>query len=273
LAYAPYAPFLLGNVPRADLIVFDKSSTVSTPIRALEIKLTTLPDNSTANLAESAYGSEIVVRPDTIVYLGLSIASEFRDDYSKIGDILDPFCKTIVDWTDPAEVKPLIGKMASGIDSIFALRIEKQRPILLQPIWKTLKKTTILADNCFDVFVWSDFALARLFINATLSGRSNDITRTARAIVWLVKMLYDFSLQGQFNGEEILDKLTFNTKNDKAFAISGLGTHPYMASSALTTPRIPKSAVKELILGGGQNLLSPERRLDAAILNTPGLFT
>jgi HindVP restriction endonuclease len=40
----------------------------------------------------------------------------------------------------------------------------------------------------------------------------------------------------------------------------------------LTIPRVNKNAIKEIILGGGQSYLSPERRLDAAILNTPGLF-
>jgi HindVP restriction endonuclease len=45
-----------------------------------------------------------------------------------------------------------------------------------------------------------------------------------------------------------------------------------MSCPELTTPRIHKDAIKEIILGGGQNFLSPERRLDAAILNIPGLF-
>ncbi len=49
-------------------------------------------------------------------------------------------------------------------------------------------------------------------------------------------------------------------------------TNTYMSCPELTTPRIHKDAIKEIILGGGQNFLSPERRLDAAILNTPGLF-
>ena len=30
--------------------------------------------------------------------------------------------------------------------------------------------------------------------------------------------------------------------------------------------------IKNIILGGGQNLLSPERRFDAIIVNSPDLF-
>jgi HindVP restriction endonuclease len=38
-----------------------------------------------------------------------------------------------------------------------------------------------------------------------------------------------------------------------------------MKSDALRQPRIKKQEIKRIILGGGQNLLSPERRLDAII--------
>ena len=36
--------------------------------------------------------------------------------------------------------------------------------------------------------------------------------------------------------------------------------------------RITKNEIKNIILGGGQNLLSPERRFDAIIYNSPELF-
>jgi len=46
-----------------------------------------------------------------------------------------------------------------------------------------------------------------------------------------------------------------------------------MDSEALKQPRIRKNEIKSIILGGGQNLLSPERRLDAIIFNSPDLFS
>jgi hypothetical protein len=85
-------------------------------------------------------------------------------------------------------------------------------------------------------------------------------------------MLYDFSENGQFNHAKIIDELSFNTKNDKAFAVSGIVTHKYMKWDELTKPRITKEEIKSIILGGGQNLLSPERRFDAIIYNSPELF-
>lgn len=91
-------------------------------------------------------------------------------------------------------------------------------------------------------------------------------------MVWLYKMLFDYSKCGRFDGSNIYDSLSYNTKNDKAFSTNGSRTHAIMNCSELLNPRIYKSEIKNIILGGGQNLLSPERRFDAIIVNSPDLF-
>ena len=91
-------------------------------------------------------------------------------------------------------------------------------------------------------------------------------------MIWLFKMLKDFSEDGRFDGARIIDELSYNTKNDKAFSSNGLRTHPIMKCDELIKPRITKDEIKKIILGGGQNLLSPERRFDAIIYNSPDLF-
>ncbi len=100
----------------------------------------------------------------------------------------------------------------------------------------------------------------------------NRITRQARSIIWLMKMLLDYAEDGQINHAKIIDELSHATKNDKAFSIPGRITHQWMKCAELTTPRIQRTAIKSIILGGGQHLLSPERRLDAAILSSLELF-
>ena len=85
-------------------------------------------------------------------------------------------------------------------------------------------------------------------------------------------MIYDFTTNNSFNHRKIIDNLSYNTKNDRAFAVSGRVTHIYMKSEILKQPRIKKSEIKEIIIGGGQNLLSPERRFDAIVYNSPDLF-
>ena len=85
-------------------------------------------------------------------------------------------------------------------------------------------------------------------------------------------MLLEIKNHGKFNHESIIDNLSYNTKNDKAFASAGNVTNQYMSCPRLKNPIISKTEIKNIILGGGQNMLSPERRFDAIIYNSPELF-
>ncbi len=85
-------------------------------------------------------------------------------------------------------------------------------------------------------------------------------------------MLHDVKDETKFNHAKIIDTLSYNTKNDKAFASAGNVTNHYMSCPRLIKPIIKKADIKNIILGGGQNLLSPERRFDAILFNSPSLF-
>lgn len=74
--YVPYQQLVVGNIPRIDLVTQNKNK--GNCLRGLEIKLTALPDNSTCELTADKFGSEIVIRPDSVVYLALSIASNYK---------------------------------------------------------------------------------------------------------------------------------------------------------------------------------------------------
>ncbi|MCM2982308.1 HindVP family restriction endonuclease [Niallia circulans] len=269
--YSPFQKFVEGTLPRVDLVTMDNST--GNCLRGIEIKLTALPDNSTHLLMEQSYGSELVVRPDTIVYLGISIATHFERRRKDLLEILRPSCDKITDWSSIIDVLPHIPEMINALDTVLLEQISSQMPLVMQPIWKTDGKSPILSEHCLDTFVWSDYAFTRLFIDITKeSYQSEGITRIMRTSVWLVKMLYDFARYGKIDHRKIIDEQSYNTKNDKAFALSGMRTHLYMSSNELTKPRIKRDEVKNIILGGGQKLLSPERRFDAVIVNTPGLF-
>jgi hypothetical protein len=273
--FTPYQQYLIGTLPGVDLVTQAKDTGAC--LQAIEIKLTALPDNTTCDLSEDFYGCEIVVRPDTIVYLACSIAETFRLNPSYINSLIGKDFLEVSDWTEPDCVVPYIPQMINVIDSIALSILEYQKPFLMQPIWKTEGKSSKLSENCLDVFVWSDLAFTRLFIDlAKLEikafGRVRSIARHTRTIVWLFRMLYDFSINGSFNHKRIIDALSYNTKNDKAFAVSGRVTHAYMRSEVLRQPRIQKSEIRRIIVGGGQNLLSPERRFDAIIYGSPDLF-
>lgn len=271
-AYTPYEQLLVGHLPRVDLVTQSKNS--GQALRPIEIKLTALPDNTTCELNEDKYGTEIVIRPDTIVYLACSIAFNFKDRLAELKSHFSKDFTKITDWTEGISVWAYLPLMLETIDKITLSVLNKQEPILMQPVWKTQGKSLALCENCLDVFVWSNLAFTQLFLDVARGELSatNRITRQIRTIIWLFKMLYDFSESGQFNHAKIIDQLSYNTKNDKAFAVSGAVTHPYMTCEELTNPRITKEDVKNIILGGGQNLLSPERRFDAIIFNSPELF-
>ena len=273
-SYTPYQQLLIGSLPRVDLVTQLKSN--GQCLRPLEIKLTALPDNTTCGLHEEYYGCEIVIRPDTIVYLACSIVFNFNNNKEKIAALIGDKFENITDWTEGISVWSYIGEMIAAIDRIILSVIDNQQPILMQPIWKTSGKSPQLSKNCLDIFVWSNFAFTQLFVDVArgeLINGSNTISRQVRTIIWLFKMLFDFSKQGQFNHNKIIDQLSYNRKNDKAFAVSGRTTHRYMTCAELTKPRIEKKEIKKIILGGGQNLLSPERRFDAIIYNSPELFS
>lgn len=265
--YVPYRPLVENTLPRADLIILNDKRQQCT--RSLEIKLTALPDNSTFDLNDDRYGCELVIRPDTIVYLALSIVDVLKDQNQLAHHLSDML--QINDWTEITEVLPHIPNTAAMLEALMLANLSLQMPLVLHPIWKTQGKQLQLHQDAFDIFVWSNFAFTRLFFRDAAIPR-HGISRGARSIIWLAKMLFDYAHTGRIDYQNIINDMTYNTKNDKAFAVNGRVTQPFMACDELTTPRIKKDVVQEIILGGGEHYLSPERRLDAAILGTPGLF-
>lgn len=266
--FLPYQQYIVGNIPRNDLVIMRRET--GTCLSSLEIKLTALPDNSTCQLTEDFYGTELVIRPDTIIYLACSIIEKFTSR-EELREALDQVGSHIEDWTQASHVIPYLAQMREVIRMIAEQKQENQKPIIMQPIWKTDGKSPRLTRNCLDVFIWSDFGMLTLFMPEANEAPTS-ISRHTRSMVWLFKMLYDYSRLGRFNGAQIIDELSYNTKNDKAFSSNGRRTQPLMTCPELIRPRIVKDDIRNIILGGGQNLLSPERRFDAIIYNSPDLF-
>lgn len=266
--FLPYQKYVLGSIPRNDLVIIDTEKNVA--VSSFEIKLTALPDNSTCELSENEFGAEIVVRPDTIVYLACSIIQKYQNKTENLLGFLESFSNKIKDWTQAKYVLPYIGGIKNALQRVMVDKVESQMPIIIEPIWKTEGKSPRLSDNCLDVFVWSDFGMMNLFLPDEIEVQS--ISRHTRSMIWLYKMLLDYCKKGFFDGSRIIDEMSYNTKNDKAFSSPGRKTHHLMTCPELLKPRIKKEEIKNIILGGGQNLLSPERRFDAIIYNSPELF-
>lgn len=266
--YSPYQPFVIGTLPRVDLVIQDKIS--GTCLSAFEIKLTALPDNTTCDRTEIEYGSEIVVRPDTIVYLACSIIASGISTQtleSVIPNLL------IEQWDNANQVLALLPTLLDALQNLTVSIVENgQQPFLIQPLWKTKGKSPVLTNHCLDVFTWSNAAFLNFITDIATKENSTTISRQQRTAIWLFKMLSDYKQSGRFDHKKIIDTLSFNTKNDKAFAVSGNITNRYMRCPRLLEPAVHKDEIKNIILGGGQNLLSPERRFDAIVFSSPELF-
>lgn len=271
--FRPYESLVVGDLPRMDLVIqkiLDDSTRID--MVSLEVKLTALPDNSTLGNSDDALGSEIVVRPDTIVYLALQYISQFAENPDKLREIFSVLLRKTFDWSDPSRIISSMPDVFLAVEKLIKSKIVSQRPILMQPIWKTEGASARLHEDCLDMFIWSDRALTRLFFDVAESRTRETLSRHQRSVVWLAKMICDFLENGRINHKRIIDGLTYNTRNDKAFSVNGDITRRYMEGDQLTRPRIKKSEIKNMILGGGHRLLSPERRFDSALMITPDLF-
>ncbi len=269
--YYPYEQYYTATKKeKIDLVMIDRSS--STPVAGLEVKLTTLPDNTTKDLPDSEYGCEIVVRSPTILFLACSICACYDSESkrTKLHNLLNTIGEEIKDWSVIREVAPHYEAIKTAILNVSADISAKQVPLIMQPIWKTTKDMADLDENCLDVFVWSNLSVIQMALRETTPN--DDISRNQRTIIWLYKMLWDFTLYGKFNYTNIVNDLAYNYKTDKAFAISGKLTSPFMKCRALNSPRISKHEIKNIILGDGQRFLRPERRFDAYLVSHPELF-
>jgi len=267
--YSPYIDLTIDDIPAIDLVVSEAQS--KRPLAPVEVKLTTLPDNATSNECDENYGSEIVVRSPTMRYMAMGIGTSCKDHFSSIKDIFTPSCSLIRDWDNLAEVVNFRDRIIDSLDYFLNTYCNYQKPLLMQPIWKTQGKQPVLAENCLDIFVWSDFALCRLLLNSERES-STKISRPQRSALRLSRFLYELATKGKVYQKPIYDGMTYDNLNDKEFAVSGKKTNSFMQCQRLTQPVIMKNQIKEIILGGGQKFLSPERRFDAIIYYSNELF-
>lgn len=280
--FSPFDEFFIG-IKKTETIDLVLSSLENgrVPLRGLEIKLTALPDDTTKNKIEEEQSCEIVVRSPTICYIACSICNHYKTEKQKqqLRKLLSGV-PNIDHWEDINSVGPHYHQIREAILKVMADMATHQTPIMIQPVWKTSPKTMQLTDDCLDVFVWSNIALIKVCTDSELKVTNTKngaikyrISRYHRTIIWLYRMLFDYvTYGGVFDYAKITSTMAYGSKTDKAFAASGTSTYKFLKSAELTHPRISKDEIKNIIIGGGQKFLKPERRFDAMIVNTPNLF-
>lgn len=268
--FAPYEIFYQGEREKIDLVMMNAST--NKLLSGLEVKLTALPDNTTKSLDETLWGTEIVMRPPTICFLACSICANYNtlEGKERLRSLLRRVPQ-INHWEEIDEVLPHYDKILSSILAVSTDMTDKQKPLILQPIWKTEGNKMRLKEDCLDIFVWSNLAVIQMCCTED-SACIQKINRFHRTIIWLYKMLLDYVTYDTFDYKRIIRLQSYNLANDKAFALPGTKSHHFLKSDEIVKPRISKYEIKNIILGGGQDLLSPERRFDAVLVNSPDIF-
>lgn len=266
--YPYYSTLYTGLREKMDLVMMD--NTTNKVLSGFEVKLTAMPDNTTAKKDESEYSCEIVVRPPTIWNIGCSICSAYSslEEKARLHNFLKEV-PMINNWAEIDEVLPHYDEIQHCVLDICSDLYDKQIPLIIQPVWKTDGKQMRLKDDCLDVFVWSNLAVIQMCVK---EDSINAIDRFSRTIIWIYRMLLEYITHDQFDYRRIVRLQSYRLANDKAFSMPGNKTYKFLKSDELHHPRVKKSEIKNIILGGGQNLLSPERRFDAVIVNSPDLF-
>ena len=268
--------FADGNTQSIDVVTSHVVDGKSNPLKALEVKLTVLPDDTTSERSEDEWSSELVIRPVTSAYAMLMIWNRLPiSKQDLLRNIVEPFItgeERITHWDSKKEIIPLAHKLHDSLSAISKLCSEYQEPFLVQPVWKTKGKTPELAENCFDVFVWSDLAtvmlphdLSKGAANLPVEKRKlgRPLREAIRHICCIVKLT-----NRAFIFEDIYGGMGFGKQTDKSFSISGARTIKYMKHPRLHSPILRANVLPDVIIGGGENNLSPERRFDATIYFT-----
>jgi len=276
--YSGYAGYTDTPANKSDVVISDKNSTEKGHLRPLEIKLVVVPTSSTANKSLEEQSCEIVVRPPTIQQLAFSIAHSYGEEQRvKLQNIISKALKnpSYYPWNDQTLMIKNMPSTLNAAEMISTEGIEIQTPIVLTAIWRTQGQKPFLEENAFDVFVWTDMAFLQLFIGTTRSEfytpsgtaktkLTKNISRPSRALVWLVKSLWDYSAQNTFNFEDIHSKITYGVQSDKAASFTS-NAFERLKSEEFFKPRVRRDELKNILKPEGARYLNPERRLDAVI--------
>ncbi|MCE9618607.1 MAG: HindVP family restriction endonuclease [Planctomycetes bacterium] len=271
--FEPYRDYLYDpeNIERADLVIGNASASgtgIGDQLRPFEIKLTTVPDNTTLTKPECEWAPELVVRPSTTMHCALGLFHTASvDARTQLREIVEPICQNVNDWGHQQEMLALLPRVIERMQNLQACLAPFQTPLVLQPVWKTKGKSPHLADNAFDIFLWTDLALLRVVADRVNSQRNpGDISRHARALLRVWRILFEVTRVGRVQLANVFEQMTYGHQSDKEFALSGAITHSYLHHPRLLRPAVTKDRLRVIILNGGHERLSPERRFDQTVV-------
>ena len=264
--FNPFEKYVYDELDGIDLVVADKSGK---QLRPIEIKLTVFPDNSTVKSPERNWGSELVIRSATTIYCALGI----YDSVSKavgtpsIRNVFEAACSSIGDWKNDFEMTHKMPELLGRLQTFESLYYMHQKPILMQTLWKTKGQSPELADDTFQILVWSDFAFEKL-ISMMYDGTESSMSRPMRALARWIKCLWDLSKSNKINLSSIYREITYGNQTDKELSINGKRMRNLLKGISIGKFPILKSELPKIIDPSSIAKLKPERRLDQSLFFT-----
>lgn len=262
--YEPYQRYSFDEIDGIDLVVKDINGRFLAP---LEVKLTVLPTDSTSRQSEDKWGCELVIRSATTSYCAIGMYDSVASEARHIREIFEESCSSIQMWDNDFEMTHKMPSLCASVNAFQREYYRHQKPLLMQTIWKTQGKSPLLAEQAFDVVVWSDYAFSRLFVDS-----SNDIAKTMsrpmRATARLARCIWELSKSGRIRVVDIYRQMAFGNQTDKEFAIGGPKWRQYVTTDRVVRPILHRDVVNDIIAPGYIERLSPERRFDQTLYFT-----
>ena len=262
--FEPYQQYSFDAIDGIDLVVKDTDGNFLSP---LEVKLTVLPTDQTSRQPEDKWGCELVIRSATTSYCALGMYDSVKGHSRHIREIFEDACSSIQMWDNDYEMTHKMPLLCNSINAFQKEYYQHQKPLLMQTIWKTQGKSPLLADQAFDIVVWSDYAFSRLFIDGS-SAPATTMSRPMRATARLARCLWELSKSGKIRVVDIYRQMAFGNQTDKEFAIGGSKWKQYVNTDRTVRPILPSTVVNEIIAPGYIQRLSPERRFDQTLYFT-----
>lgn len=276
--FEPYRQYTNAENPNpSDVVIMDAQT--YEPLHPLELKLVVVPNSSTAKRPRIEQSCEVVSRPATVEQIAFSIAHGFtstrrydlqRTIQSHLG------MPNEFNWHDKNRMIKSLPKIVRATESIIETGIDLQRPLVMVAIWRSKGQNPLLdEENAFDTFIWTDLSFLQLYLNATRntyldergelrSKNKGDMTRAARALIWFIRSLWDYSTQHKLDFPRVQGDASYGRQSDKAAAFTR-GARDLLMSDQYLYPRVAGREVDAILKPEAHGFLLPERRLDASL--------
>lgn len=251
------------EIEKVDLVVKEKDGK---DLRALEIKLTVMPDNTTVDKEKVDWGCELVVRAATTGYMALGMYDALRKKKKEIFECFDPVCSSIQSWNNQSELQQKVEEIIACINLFERDNYENQIPLLMQPMWKTNGKSSEISVDAFDILVWSDYAFSRMFLDRALISKKS-LSRPARAAIRMARTLWDLSRSStsKIHLKSLLREMSLDKQTDKEFSLPGSQWRTMVEHERLQNFIVKREELSSIIDVSKKEKLSPERRLDQSL--------